>query len=917
MIQSGKAISSLVAASILATVLVATPAQASSDCDALESVLVAQIISAQTMGPISDAAAAYRVCLSKLAVSANADRYSGSSGAGAFFTAGGYYYKIITSQRTYSASRQYALKAAADYRMALLGQESSVNSMYAGSSACRSTYEGLIFHASGVGDASLAASARDAYTYCPIHRTQPLARVSIGASGSATAGQSLNATVSSKPSVSGLTFQWLRNGSPIAGQTLSSYTLQPSDAGSRVTVRATFAGSGLTSVARESSDFVNVSAPALTLTLTPVPTVTGEFKVGSRLTAAPGAWDTGVSFTYRWLRDGSPISGQTGSTYSPTTSDVGRLVSVEVTGTKSGFQSASKVSNAGTVQPLPALTLTPVPTVTGEWRVGGPITAQTGQWDEGVSLTYQWHRNGLAILRASSQSYQLQTTDVGSAISVSVTGSKSGFPSVIRTSSPSQKSWAQYPTISGQPIVGGTLVASPGTWPTDPLRPCRNTTFTYSWLRDGQAIAAGWSSSYRLTEADAGKSINVAVTSRTPNSSCSGASVLTTRSSASVSIPELPALTLSPVPVLDGPAIVGNGNQLVARTGAWDSGVRFNYRWLRNGQPMTGWDGSERYILSSQDVGQSISVVVTGSKPGYRTQERVSAPVRPTAMPSLTLTPYPVVSGSYAPGSTLTANPRVWDEGVTLTYQWTWGWDTPIPGANSLSYVVSPADVTRQIGFRVTASKAGYQSVTRQMEPIVVSGTLVLTPRPTISAPDGFEIGRTVRAVPGSWDSGVSLRYTWFRNNAPITGAYSSTYKLVEADGGQAISVRVTGEKFLHTSATVSSDSVTPRALMYFTSKPQVTISCSPAVQCRDGATARANPGTWDPGVRLSYQWYRQTVGGGITPIPGAWSSTYRLTTADADRAGRTAVWVEATGTKSGYIPMTVKSRVEYPLRAR
>jgi hypothetical protein len=34
---------------------------------------------------------------------------------------------------------------------------------------------------------------------------------------------------------------------------------------------------------------------------------------------------------YRWLRDGSPIAGQTGHSYTPTTGDVGHQLSCAVT----------------------------------------------------------------------------------------------------------------------------------------------------------------------------------------------------------------------------------------------------------------------------------------------------------------------------------------------------------------------------------------------------------------------------------------------------------------------------------------------------------------------------------------------------------------------------------------------------------
>ena len=44
----------------------------------------------------------------------------------------------------------------------------------------------------------------------------------------------------------------------------------------------------------------------------PVPTITGTRKVGSNLSAVPGAWGPApVTLAYRWYRSGTAISGAT------------------------------------------------------------------------------------------------------------------------------------------------------------------------------------------------------------------------------------------------------------------------------------------------------------------------------------------------------------------------------------------------------------------------------------------------------------------------------------------------------------------------------------------------------------------------------------------------------------------------------
>jgi len=90
----------------------------------------------------------------------------------------------------------------------------------------------------------------------------------------------------------------------------------------------------------------NETLASATLT-TATPTIGGQAKVGSTLTAHHGNWGPGqVLFAYQWLRDGSPIAGATGQSYVPTSDDVGSKLSVVVTGSKSGYNSSSVTSAA-------------------------------------------------------------------------------------------------------------------------------------------------------------------------------------------------------------------------------------------------------------------------------------------------------------------------------------------------------------------------------------------------------------------------------------------------------------------------------------------------------------------------------------------------------------------------------------------
>ncbi len=89
-----------------------------------------------------------------------------------------------------------------------------------------------------------------------------------------------------------------------------------------------------------------------------------------------------------------------------------------------------------------------------------------------------------------------------------------------------------------------------------------------------------------------------------------------------------------------------------------------------------------------------------------------------------------------------------------------------------------------------------------------MAGTLSPTPTPTISGKAAT--GQTLTAVPGTWQSGVTLSYQWLRNGATITGATTPTFLVVAGDVGQKLTVAVTGSLTGYTSATETSGAVTP-----------------------------------------------------------------------------------------------------------
>ena len=295
--------------------------------------------------------------------------------------------------------------------------------------------------------------------------------------------------------------------------------------------------------------------------------------------------------------------------------------------------------------------------------------------------------------------------------------------------------------------------------------------------------------------------------------------------------------------------------------------MALSYQWFRDGSPID--DATEStHILQSPDLGRSVTVAVTGSKPGYTTESRTSLPTDSVAPGTLT-DKVPTITGTPTVGNTLTAVPGTWSPaGVDLSYQWSVD-GTEIDGATKTTLALEPAHAGKAITVAVTGSKAGYTPATTTSAATAKVATAALTaPVPTITGTP--TVGNTLTAVPGTWSpAGVALSYQWFRDGSPIDDATESTQILQSPDLGRSVTVAVTGSKPGYTTESRTSlptDSVAPGTL---TDKVP-TITGTPTV----GNTLTAVPGTWGPaGVDLSYQWSADGTRSTAPPRP-PWTFT-------------------------------------------
>ncbi|HWI31400.1 MAG TPA: Ig-like domain repeat protein, partial [Microbacterium sp.] len=132
-------------------------------------------------------------------------------------------------------------------------------------------------------------------------------------------------------------------------------------------------------------------------------------------------------------------------------------------------------------------------------------------------------------------------------------------------------------------------------------------------------------------------------------------------------------------------------------------------------------------------------------------------------------------------------------------------------------------------------------------------------------------VGKKLTASPGTWDmDGLTFSYQWLRDGQPIEGATATTYKVVGADRGTSLSVRVTAAAEGRPSGVADSAPV----FVKFGSSTKVTVSpyigssaasfaVTVAVTPTGGAAATGEVALWVNGAK-----YSGTLADGKVTIP-------------------------------------------------
>ncbi len=249
--------------------------------------------------------------------------------------------------------------------------------------------------------------------------------------GTPKVGTTLTASVGSwSVSGSSYSYQWLANGTAISGATDSTLVLTDALKAKDVSVRVTAFQHGYPRSTATSARTAAVQPGVITNTT--APSISGDPRVDSTLTAQPGSWDpSAVTLTYRWLADGDVLAGKNSRTLALDPSLVGKAIRVEVTAARTGY-TAVKALSAATDPIAPGQQrAVPAPRLVGQPRPGQTLRVGSVAADPTATKRIRWSRDYRVVPGATATTYRLTPADLGHRIRAVVILDRRGYRQLV------------------------------------------------------------------------------------------------------------------------------------------------------------------------------------------------------------------------------------------------------------------------------------------------------------------------------------------------------------------------------------------------------------------------------------------------------------------------------------------------------
>ncbi len=699
----------------------------------------------------------------------------------------------------------------------------------------------------------------------------------------------------------GISYQWQKNGVPIAGATLANFTISSIVAGDAATYTVVVTGACGT-----------VTSSGALLTITAGTTINTQPANTSACLGGSASFSVSASgsgtLTYQWKKNGVDMPGVIAAGFTLNLVTAGDVANYSVAITSS----CGSVTSVSASLSLNATTVITVNPAAQSVCTGGNATFNVTATGTG-GLAYQWKKNNVDISGATAAAFTINGVAATDAADYSVTvtatcGTVTSSSATLTVNAAT--SITTQPTNQSSCIGGSVTFNALGA----------GIAVTYQWQKNGVSISGATSASFTINpiiagdaatytvivsgscgsvtsagaalSITAGTSINTQPANTTAclggsasfSVSASGSGTLTyqwkkngvdmpgitaasftinpvsasdaanysvaitsscgTTTSATASLSLLTATAISTQPANQVSCVGGNATFTVAA-----AGTTLSFQWRKAGVNIAGATTASFTItgIAAADVA-NYDVIVTGTC-GSVTSNTVSLS---TNNPSITTQP---ASQTICAGGSVTFS--VVSSGTGNTFQWRKG-AVNINGATSAAFTIATT-VAADAGNYTVVVNNSCGSVTSNAATLVINATPAINTQPVNqSVCAGASATFTVAAT------GSGLTYQWRKGGNNIAGATLATYTIATVAGADA------GNYDVIVSGTCTPAATSAIATLTVSTAPGITAQPVNQSVCTGANVSFAVTAT---GTGLTYQWRK----GGVN-IAGANASSYNLT---------------------------------------